>query len=162
MAFTTQDAKLVWQQVKNACDTLGIKPDIVEALRKFKESLANLKGNPELKFSPIDGTAAASADVVISDTANKALFVLVLKKKTGTTVGFPSISDHASAIQAAKTVSLGSGDRAAEQLLVLYPRGYNHATGMTYSSVTVNSAGVTANAAADQCDGFAISGVELT
>jgi len=156
MAHTTEDAKLVWQKVKAASDSLGLKQEIVEGLRKLKEILANLKGNPNLKFTPIDGTATASADVVISDTANKALLVLVLKKKTGTTVGFGAISNHASAIQAAKTVLLGSGDRAAEQLFAVYPRGFNHATGMTYQSVTAYD-GVTANAAADQCDGFALS-----
>lgn len=160
MAFTTQDAKLVWQQVKASCDTLGIKPEIVESLKKLKEILANMKGNPELKFTAVDGTAAASADLVVSDTANKAVFAIVLKKKTGTTAGFATISDHASAVQAAKTVLLGTGDRAGEQVCAIYPRGFNHATGMTYQSVTAYN-GTTANNAADQCDGFIISGVEL-
>ena len=161
MAFTTENARNVWQKVKIANDTLGIKPEISEALRKLKEVLANTKGNPELKFTPVDGTAAASADLVVSDTANKAIFAIVLKKKTGTTAGFGTISDHASAAQAAKTVILGSGDRAGEQVFAVYPRGFNHATGMTYQSVTAYN-GTTANAAADQCDGYIISGVELS
>lgn len=154
MAHTTEDAKLVWQKVKAACDTLGIKPEITEGLRKLKEVLANTKGNPNIKFTPISG--AGATDTVISDTASKSLLALVLKKRTGTTAGFAAISDHASTIQAAKTVILGTGDRAGEQMVVVYPRGFNHATGMVLASVTAYD-GTTDNADADNVDGFALS-----
>ena len=156
MAHTTEDAKLVWQKVAAACSTLGIQPEIVEQFKKLKESLANLRGNPNIKFTPIDGVTAASADIVISDTAATALLAIVLKKGTGTTDGFPAISNHASAIQAAKVLILNSGTVAAQQVAAVYPKGKAFATGMTYNSVTAYN-GTTANAAASQCDGFALS-----
>lgn len=156
MAHTTENANLVWLKVKAACDSLGILPVIQDELRRLKERLASINGNPNIKFTPIDGTAAASADVVISDTANTALLALVLKKGTGTTVGYPAIADHASAIQAAKVSLNSSSVTAGKQLSVMYPRGLKCATGITYQSVTAYN-GTTANNAADQCSGFALS-----
>ena len=159
MAHTTEDPKLVWQKVKAACDTLGIKPDIVEGLTKLKESLATLKGNPRLKFTPIDGATNGSdggnAATVISDTANTALVALVLKKRTGSTASFSAISDHASAIQAAKT-NIEYQLTASKQVAKFYPRGVKHATGMTFATVTAYN-GTTQSLTADSCDGFAIS-----
>lgn len=165
MAHTTEDPKLVWQKVDAACKTLGIKPDIVEALKKLKENLANLKGNPNLKFTPIDGATNGSdggnAATVISDTANTALVALVLKKRTGSTAAFNTISDHASAAAAAKTTILYALT-ASKQIALIHPRGVKHATGMTFATVTAYN-GTTQSLTVDSHDGFAISiDAELT
>ena len=156
MAHTTESANLVWQKVRIANDSLGIDPAIVEQLLELKKNLATAKKNPNLKFTAIDGTDAASNDVVISDTTNTALVAIVLKKKTGTVAGFPAISAHASAIQAAKVLILGSGATAGKQIAAVYPKGFKVATGMTYNSVTAYN-GTTKSDAADQADGYAIS-----
>lgn len=154
MAHTTENANLVWQKVAIAAASLGLAPNIVEELKKLKEYLATVGGNPNLKFTPI---AKEDTSVVISDTASTALFALVLKKSTGTTAAFASISNHASAIQAAKTTVLnGAGVRAGKQVVLIHPKGEVHATGITYASVTAYD-GSTISDDADQYDGFAIS-----
>lgn len=166
MAHTTENANLVWQKVKAACDSLGVGQDIVEELKQIKYFLASVKGNPNLKFTPIDGANNGSdggnADTVISDTANTALVALVLKKSTGTTANFPSIADHASAIQAAKVIILGCGPSASKQIAFISRKGVKFATGMTFADVTAYN-GTTHSTSANSTSGFAISiDAELT
>ena len=159
MAHTTENSNLVWQKVAIAAASMGLAPNIVEELKKLKEFLATVGGNPNLKFTPIDKTTNASdgsnADTVISDTANTALVALVLKKNTGSTAAFNAIADHASAIQAAKVVIAGQLT-ASKQVAVFYPKGFKNATGMTYASVTAYN-GTTHSLLVDSSDGFAIS-----
>ena len=159
MAHTTENSNLVWQKVAIASASLGLAPNIVEELKKLKEYLATVGGNPDIKFTPISKTTNSSGDGdaahVISDTANTALVALVLKKNTGTTAAFDSISDHASAIQAAKVVIVGQLS-ASKQSVLIYPKGFKNATGMTYSSVTAYN-GTTRSLLVDSSDGFALS-----
>jgi hypothetical protein len=159
MAHTTQDAKLVWQQVKAAIDTIGLNKEIQDQMKALKDYTSQVLGNPNLKFTAIDkttnGSDGSNADTVISDTANTALIALVLKKGTGSVAAFPSISDHASAIQAAKVVIVGQLT-ASKQVALVYPKGFKNATGMTYASVTAYN-GQTHSLTADSSDGFAIS-----
>ena len=161
MAHTTENSNLVWQKVAAASEALGLAPNLREDLKKLKEYLATVGGNPNLKFTPIDKTVNGSdgddAATVISDTASVALVALVLKKGSGTTAGFAAISNHASAIQAAKTTVLnGAGVVAGKQFALIQPKGEVHATGITYSSVTAYD-GTTRSVIADGYDGFALS-----
>jgi hypothetical protein len=159
MAHTTEDAKLVWQKVKAAVDTLGFCKAVQEQLKAAKDYHSQVLGNPNLKFTPIDGTTNGSdggnSATVISDTANTALIALVLKKRTDAVAAFNAISDHASAIQAAKVIILGQLT-ASKQVFLSYPKGFKNATGMTYSSVTAYN-GTTQSLAASSSDGFALS-----
>lgn len=159
MAHTTEDAKLVWQKVKAAVDTLGLNKEVQDQILAAKAYCSQVLGNPNIKFTPIDaatnGSDGGNADTVISDTANTALLLLVLKKRTGSTAAFNAISDHASAIQAAKVVIVGQLT-ASKQALLSYPKGFKNATGMTYASVTAYN-GTTRSLTADSSDGFAVS-----
>ena len=159
MAHTTESSLLVWQKVKAAVDSLGLNKEIQDQMKDLKDYCSQVLGNPNLKFTPIDaannGSGGGNADTVISDTANTALIALVLKKGTGSVAAFDSISDHATAIQAAKVVIVGQLT-ASKQVALVYPKGFKNATGMTYASVTVYS-GTTHSLSADSSSGFAIS-----
>lgn len=159
MAHTTEDPKLVWQKVKAAVDTLGLNKGIQEQVKAAKDYHSQVLGNPNIKFTPIDaatnGSDGGNAATVISDTANTALLALVLKKRADSVAAFNAISDHASAIQAAKVVILGQLT-ASKQVALFYPKGFKNATGMTYASVTAYN-GTTQSLTASSSDGFAIS-----
>jgi hypothetical protein len=159
MAHTTEDAKFVWQKVKAAVDTLGLNKEIQDTVKAARDYASQVLGNPNLKFTPIDaatnGSDGGNADTVISDTANTALLLIVLKKRAGSVAAFDSISNHASAIQAAKVFIAGELT-ASKQFAAFYPKGFKNATGMTYASVTVYN-GTTHSLTADSCDGFAVS-----
>lgn len=137
MSFTTEGANLAWQRVKTAL--ADANPAIVNQFRDLKSYMAQVAGNPDLKFAAIDTTTVGSdgsnADVVGSDTANKYLLAGYFKKSTGAVLGYDAIANHASAIQAQKEVLLG-GTTAAVAKAVFYPGGLLFATGITYSNVT--------------------------
>jgi len=159
MAHTTEDAKLVWQKAKAASDTLGFNKELQDQLKALKDYHAQVLGNPNLKFTPIDaatnGSDGGNADTVISDTANTALIALFLKKRASSTAAFDTISDHATAVQVAKTVIVGHLT-GSKQAALVYPKGFKHATGMTYASTTAYN-GQTRSTTANSSDGFAIS-----
>lgn len=159
MAHTTENANLVWQRVKAACDTLGINPSIVAQLKELKTYLATAKSNPNIKFTAIDavtnGSDGGNAATVISDTANTALLALVLKKSTGSVLAYDTISNHASAAQAQKEV-LAAATTAGVQKAIIYPKGFLCATGITYASVTAYN-GTTQSLSANGSNGFALS-----
>lgn len=159
MAHTTEDAKLVWQKAKAAADTLGLNKEVQDLILAAKAYHSQIIGNPNIKFTPIDaatnGSDGGNADTVISDTANTALLLLVLKKRASSTAAFDSIADHASAIQAAK-VFISGELTGSKQFAAFYPKGFKNATGMTYASVTAYN-GTTHSTTANSSDGFAVS-----
>lgn len=159
MAHTTEDSNLVWQKVRIAAETLGLHPEIVNQLRDLKQVLATVRGNVNLKFTPISATTNGSdggnAATVISDTANTALVALVLKKSTGSTLAYNTISNHGSAVQAQKEVLLAA-TTAGRQIAAFYPKGLAFATGITFGTVTAYN-GSTQSLKVDSADGFAIS-----
>ena len=159
MAHTTEDPKLVWQKAKVASDSLGFNKELQDQLKALKDYHSQVLANPNLKFTAIDaatnGSDGGNADTVISDTANTALIALFLKKRTDNVAAFNAISDHASAIQAAKVIIVGQLT-ASKQVALVFPKGFKNATGMTYASVTAYN-GTTRSLTASSSDGFAIS-----
>lgn len=157
MAHTTEAANLVWQRVGYALRDAN--PGAQNAFLQLKAYLAQSRSNPQLKFTPIDavnnGSDGGNVVTIASDTANKYLVGMYLKKSTGSTVAFNTISDHATAAQAAKAIILYA-TTAGQIDMAIFPRGLLFATGICFSTVTAYN-GTTQSLAVDGSNGFVIT-----
>lgn len=157
MAHTTESANLVWQKVTAALRDAN--PAIQAQFLQLKAYLAQARSNPNLKFTPIDGTSNGSDGgnvvTVLSDTASKYLVALYVKKGTGAVLAFHTVSNSASAATAQKEAII-TGTTAGQLGVLIFPRGLLFATGITFSSVTAYN-GTTQSLIADSASGFALT-----
>ena len=157
MALSTENPNLVWQKAFVSLQALGAKPAIAEQLRKLKERLATVGGNPNLAFVTISDL---TADVVGVDAPCK-LFAVFLKKQATGTDAFYNVFDDATNDATAGDARISIGlVTASEQSLFTHPTGFDLAAGFVHGSYTalIGSNGSTPSTTGDGPNGFAIVG----
>lgn len=155
MALSTQNANLVWQEVK--IFLANADPAVVNQFRALKAHLAQVKGNPELDFTAISDL---TADVVVADAACKVYGVYLKKQATGTDA-FYKIFDDAATDSSAEDAVLAVGlTTSGDKAVVIYPDGFNLAAGCVHGSYTAmaGAAGTTASTTGDGPNGFILVG----
>lgn len=161
-----ESSNLVWQKANIALESLGAKGVTKDAFRALKAHLAQLKGNPNLRF-----TALSAADLV---TANDGLGVgagtariygVFMKKQDDVTDAFVSIVDdgtddnyYGGSLTGSVRLQTASLE-ALEEFVGIYPKGLSMANGIRVVTTTAAAAGTTVSvASADTINGFIISG----
>jgi hypothetical protein len=164
-ALTTQSGNLVWQKVKNYLSNVniaskGVNPVSQEAFLGLKKYLAQNKRNPDLQFSPIDGTLAASdggntvSNVLISSACT--LFAIYLVKKGSVETIF-KLSNNATTAAGDGTQDLAIAQTVAGDVVEIYPDGRALSAGATFTEQTTRTT-TTQTLLANQQSGFAIFG----
>ena len=147
MAFSGSDPVLSKQRFFNGLQGF---PQVYNLAMSLFSWLNQQGGKPDLQV--IELTAGTATAQVICGAA-ATLRALVFKKTT-TTAAFAKISDHATDFSAsAVTVLLKQA--TIGQILVAYPLGLAHATGITFESHTTCD-GSTTSAAGDGASGIAL------
>ena len=162
----TENSNLVWQKVNIALDSLGAKGVTRDAFRALKAHLSQLKGNPNLRFTPIDKTSLTTANDGQGVGAGTArIYGVFYKKQDDATDAFISVVDdgtddnyYGGSLTGSvrhQTASL----EALEEHVGIYPYGLSMANGIRVVTTTAAAAGTTVSVAeADTVNGFIISG----
>jgi hypothetical protein len=147
MAFSGSDPINAKQRFFNA---LQACPQVYNLAMSLYSWLMQQGGRPDMQVVELDhGTA--TAQVICGAAAT--LRALVLRKTT-TTAAFAKISDHATDFSSS-AVTVLIKQAALGQMIVAFPSGLAHATGITFESHTTCD-GSTTSAAGDGASGVAL------
>jgi hypothetical protein len=165
---TLESSNKVWLRVKDALNDGS--PEAQLAFKSLKLWLATQKGNPNLRFTPLNGDAvsglATAANGQIIGSGAVTLYAVYVKSLIGGTaptytVIFNDGTDVAiSGLTASATLTLPSLARSTAgnpaEAIYISPKGDAYANGLRAASVTAPQ-GLTLDAAADSVNGFIIS-----
>lgn len=172
---TPEAANKVWQKANQVLQNAS--PGAQNAFKALKMWLATQKKNPNLRFSALQGNAAAlvsstGGGLVTASTGQKigagtaTVYGVYLKAKVGATpptycvVIDDGTDDAISGLTASVTVTLpnltASTASVPAEAIYINPLGDAFANGLSAASVTAPQ-GLTIDAAADSPDGFIIS-----
>lgn len=170
MAVSLESSNKVWQKVKSALNSAGVKRSGAgvsqEAFLQLKIYLASQKRNPDLQFIPFsaaDIDTGANGKVLLTGAGK--LYAVWAKRVADADVtnSFVEILDDATdnSNGAADIIAAlqfnGTDVLDGEEAFVVYPEGYSFGTGLVASSTTT-AAGTTESAATESADGFLIVG----
>jgi hypothetical protein len=160
-AFSTENANLTWQRVKNAL--ANSNPGIVSAFKALKSHLAQHKSNPNLQYLAFTDADVCGADGVVAATGVSKLYAVYVKKNgtsgTGTaTDSFLKVYDDATDDSAAGDAVVALALLAAnDERIFVDPVGVPLAAGAVITSHTTIS-GATDSTAGDSGNGFILVG----
>lgn len=161
-----EDSNLVWQRVNVSLEALEASGLARDSFRALKAHLAQLKGNPDLRFTAISAASLITADDGQSVGANaNRIYGVFFKKQDDATDAFISIVDNGTddnyyggALTGSVRLQTASLE-AEEEFIATYPKGLSMANGIRVVTTTAAAAGTTVSAAeADTVNGFIISG----
>lgn len=165
MALTVSNANIARQKAYSVVYGSGtttnpISPFQFYAIKAFFLHMAANKGNPDLKFIPVDGNYSSSdggnnASQVLVDAA--CTLYLVFLRKIGSTETIFKGSANATTAGTNGTQDLAIAATVAGTVLEVYPDGRAIASGLTVTENTTRT-GSTLTLLANRLDGFVIVG----
>ena len=137
MAFSGQNANLVWQKVKISLDSLGAGKFSREAFKALKEHIAMKKGSATLQFIPFtEAQCDAAGGTAILSGACTLYGVFVKKEDEGTDNLFLVYDDATNDTTDANAVAAASLKDAKHEVALIYPNGLAMATGVLVTQYT--------------------------